>query len=895
MSTFLGQSAYYIFSKYPLSKLQDLQIVLPSRRAVLYFKNELAAMSAIPFIAPKIVSIDDFVQELSGLQALENIELYFEIFEIWQKYDNDQTLERFLTWVPTLLADFNLIDSALLEKPQLLFKYMSEAEALSRWDLNDHEFSAGSLSYFTFFDKMGLVYEELKTKLLSSKKSYSGFAYRTASEKVNSLLDKSETYYYFVGLNALSIAEEQIIETLVKANIAECLWDTDSFYMDAKNKAGKKLRGYKSTKRFGKEWLFQENELLTGKKEMVVFEAGSKVEQSKIALELISNSNSKSQVLVVLDQSDFMPLMVQLPALDKKFNITAGLAFSASELYAVFDVLGTILEQPNNKKRNLKMVLANPVISKLLREELEEKAFQEIVKPEWDGKVDGLLKLLLEIDSIPNYLLATRKILKEYRKFDMDGFSSVLLDKLDVKLLENRAIGIAAFKLVLTEIFKTVSLPFEKEPDATVQVMSLLETRCLDFDEVTFISFQEGNLPSGKKNNSFMPFDAAKFFNLPLYSDQDAIMAYHFFRLLQRAKKVNILYPKDTGSGVGMKEASRFLFQIENELLTKNLNISLERKQTVFEGKQIEKPEIIIQKNDRILARAKNFFENRGLSPTSINEYFRSPLGFYWKYIERISSKVNDSDEIGADVFGSIIHYVLEMIEKPYFGTKTAITKEILLLQKKNAIHDFDLLLKESQPDFDFNLGLNVVLKSVIKELLAKYYDRRITEFSAPYHIIGIENAYEVFLDIAGIKLKVTGKIDKMEQQENVIRVIDFKTGKVEKAKIQFDFQKDGDLLKVLEDGERDKFRQLLVYYFLIHKEFDKNTNFEFRFYSFRNLNDNLILKLDNVDKEEVLLRIQEMLAGLVSEIMDKNKPLSHDKEKEVFEYSDYYDLLTLQ
>jgi hypothetical protein len=918
METFLGLAARNIFENHTLNQLQHLQIILPSRRAALYFKAELASLSAVPFFSPEIHSIDDFIQKASGLRSIDPIDLYFEVFDIWKKLDSAQPFEKFLTWVPTLVKDFNLIDSSLLENPHLLFKYMSEAEALNRWDMtaDEHIFSANSTNYFTFFDRMAATYEELKVRLLEKGLSYTGLAYRKVAENFELLLSSNTQQYYFVGLNALSRAEERVIEGLVKAKKATCIWDSDNFYMNSKDKAGRKLRLYKSSGKYGSGWSFQGDYLLGSEKIIHVFELNSKVLQSKLAVDLAANSASHSHVMIVLDESDFSSLFVQLPSLDTKYNVSAGIAFKATSLAGLLDAYSGLLDFPDESipLNIVKGLLSLPALESLLIKELGQEKFENLVKQ--TSKMTHLyvtkkrlselfsesimLNDALNINDPTSFLTALKRVLARFMELESDEKSFAFLIEEKLGILENRLednphMSIDAFKIILRELVKNVSVPFEKQPDARLQVMSMLETRCLDFEEVTLLSFLEGNLPSGKKSNSFMPYDAAKFFDLPLYSDQDAIMAYHFFRLLQRARKINLVYQKSAGGEVGRKEVSRFLSQIREELITKNPKIEIkypEVKGFSSDEKAASLEKFQVNKTPEIMEKLKTFLEKRGLSPTSINEYFKSDVGFYWRYVEKISSKEEDSTDIGHNVFGSIIHYVLEMTDKTYFEKNALITREILMNQKQYALENFDKYVKENQPDSDFTYGLNSVLKTLAKELIGKYFDKRLREFTVPFKIVGIEKEYTSFIEIDGVKVKILGKLDKLEQHGNTLTVIDYKTGKVEAKEITFKEKDDIVLLDFLQDAEKEKFRQLCLYNFLLSNHFEDIANFEFKFYSFRSLENDLNLQVGNHTRDEVLFAVNSMLENLIKDLLDERKPFGREEENKIKEYSDFYELL---
>ena len=906
MNSFLGQAAAYIFERHDLNRLQELKIVLPSRRAALYFRNELAGLSSIPFFSPEISSVDDFVQGLSGLQRMDTIDLYFESFELWKVQDPGQSFEKFLTWAPTLMRDFDLVDSALLADPHALFRYMSAAESIKRWELDEHEFSPASYEYFTFFDKMAAVYEGLNRVLPEKGLSYTGLAYRKAAEHV-----PSDGFYYFVGLNALSRAEEKIITTLVRAKRAECIWDSDDFYMESDDKAGKKLKGYKKSGQYGTAWNFQGNLLREAAREVNVYALNSKTLQARLATDLAARSAAQSHAMVVLDENDFPALFIQVPTLDFKVNISGGAALKGSMLMPALELLLRLMEADGETLRMdlvrsipgnelLKSVLVHEAGSARvdrLEKQLARNTHLFVARKDVQLAGSDFFQALMATRGPFSFLAAVEKFLTALAGTDTEEspFAVTLLQKLEVlKPRVTEGLSTASFRILFRELIKNLSLPFEKQPDARLQVMSMLETRCLDFEEVTFLSFSEGNLPSAKKNNSFIPYDALTSFGLPSYSDQDAIMAYHFFRLLQRAHKVNILYTVDTGTGVGRKERSRFLYQLEEELGPVNDKMRFFYPEPVISSAS-EAPDIRpvrIEKTPDILHKIRVFLEQKGLSATSLNEYFNGEPGFYWRYIERIKARENDEAAIGYNVFGSIVHYVLEKTDEVYLGA--LITREVLENQKQYALNNFDEFLKQSQPGFDFEYGLNAVQKTLARELVSKYFDKRLREFTEPFYVEGLEKKYETTVEVDGIRVKLQGTLDKIERHGDTLVVIDYKTGDVDAAKIRYaPGKKEISLDEYLRLQDRDKFRQLLLYKFLISEVYGKNTKYEFKFYSFRRLDSNLILEVENHTSEEILAAVQHLIITVVRDLLDEKKPFSPDPEKKVMAYSDFADILS--
>lgn len=840
------------------------------------------------------------------MQRIDTIDLYFESFELWKVQDPGQSFEKFLTWAPTLIRDFDLIDSALLADPHALFRYMSAAESIKRWELDEHEFSPVSYEYFTFFDKMAAVYEGLNRILPEKGLSYTGLAYRKAAANI-----PQSGFYYFVGLNALSRAEEKIITTLVKAKRAECIWDSDNFYMNSGDKAGKKLRAYKKSGQYGNSWNFQGSLLQEAARDVHVYALSSKTLQARLATDLAARSSAQSHALVVLDENDFPALFIQVPALDFKVNISGGAALKGSMLMPALDLLLRLMEVEGEALRLdlVRALLGNEILKSVLMHEagaaqvtrLEKQLVRNthlfVARKDLHLPGSGLFQAVLGIRDPFSFLAGAEKFLEALAGSESEEspFAVTLLQKLEV-LKPRVTVGLstASFRILFRELVKNLSLPFEKQPDARLQVMSMLETRCLDFEEVTFLSFLEGNLPSAKKNNSFIPFDALTSFGLPSYSDQDAIMAYHFFRLLQRARKVNILYTMDSGTGVGRKERSRFLYQLEEELRPVNEKMRFFYPEVAVSSASLP-PDITpvqIRKTPDILHKIRVFLEEKGLSATALNEYFNGEPGFYWRYIEKIRHKENDEAAIGYNVFGSIIHYVLEKTDEPYVGA--LITREILENQKQYALNHFDTLLKEGQPGFDFEYGLNAVLKTLARELVGKYFDKRLREFTEPFYIEGLEKKYETTVNVDGVRVKLQGTLDKIERHGDRLVVIDYKTGDVEAAKIRYaPGKKDISLGEYLRLQDRDKFRQLLLYKFLISEIYGKNAKYEFKFYSFRRLDSNLILEVENHTSEEVLAAVHDLIRTVVRDLLDVNKPFSPDPEKKVMEYSDFADLLS--
>lgn len=925
MQSFLELAAKSIFESHNKNDLQNLQVILPSRRAVFFFKKALSELSESPFFAPKIESIDDFILRTADFTTLDNVDLYFEIYGILSKIDPSQSFEKFMSWVPTLLKDFENINFSLVENPHLLFKYMSEADALSRWELdNDYVFTPNAQSYFSFFDRISEVYEKLNEKLLKDKKCYRGMVYRKVAENPDWLLSNEIKKYYFVGLNALSKSEEKIIETLEKANMSECIWDTDDFYMNSQNKAGKKLRGYKKSGKFGK-WNFQNSHLKNSEKKVRIFELNNDSLQSKLIYNLAQEARNQRHVIVVLDENQFLPLLLNIPALQLPFNISIGLPISSSHFS---EVLRLLIGCYQNHEHNDDLKIHNSVLSKISDNQIfKSLIINEISLDKFEllqTKIRASKKLFYDYNWFINQGLSCDLLQNFFRKgsaldcieslefilgkfFDIQGsdfsdleyvFANVLKNKLNLikeKLRLGIALNLKSFSALIEDLLKNERVPFEGDSDTPLQIMSMLETRCLDFECVTILSFNEGNLPSTKKTNSFFPFDACKIFGLPLYSDQDAIMAYHFFRLMQRAQTLNFLYLNGASEALGNKEKSRFIRQVEEELCIYNPKIKVSYPSINFKHSENNKSgsDIIVKKES--LSQITDFLVNKGLSASSINDYLSCSLRFYWKYILKIKNEDELKSQIGTDVFGTIVHKVLENLDKPYLDSKNPIDKEVLQNQKDEVENQLSLI-KNEHKSFDFDSGMNLILISVVKKIIEKYFYKRESEFGGNFKILGIEKELTSIQAISNVELKLKGVIDKIELHPFGLRIIDYKTGKVELKDLHLD--KDNDLAETLMNPEKSKLRQLIIYYFLI---FSNKTGMEQDFglkiiledlqlviYSFRNLGADISFDKSMFTHNEIIEAVNLLLTKIVSELLSTETCFVQTQDKNQCKYCDF-------
>ncbi len=879
--SFFKRVAATIFQNHLTASFLNLCLIVPSRRAAVFLKKALAENTETAFFSPKIISIDDFIVENSGLQVIDNVSLTFLLFEIYQKIDPETEFDKFIAWAPTVLKDYDIIDQYLVEDTGLLFKYMSEAEAIKRWspDLAETPIISESVSsYFDFYSNIGLAYEQLRHELLLNNKAYKGMAYRLMAQKISDFEKETKfNKFYFIGLNALSKSEKTIIQYLVSQQKASCIWDEDIFFRQPISQAGKILNSYRQSGKYG-SWSEPEDILLSSQKNIQAISCSFSSIQFKLINESLKQKPATKTVIVVPDEAHVRRLLFSLDEKHGEFNISMGLALSNS---SYFNFYLTFIEnyekafQVNKQNRLIESqfvinLLKNPLFRRLsglntlqftaienklnhqnvsqftietLKDVLRDNHIAKLFEIEAKNGNELIIKLLDWHLKIGQYATEYLDILEQ----TYFGGLTAFLQKLTNALHSLKELSFKGLLYVIKELAKVEKIDFSGSPDAAIQVMSMLETRCLDFDNVIFLSFNEGVYPSDTRLNSLIPHDAARIFELPVYADQESITAYHFFRLLMRAKNADLFYVESNATVGGKSEKSRYLMQIKDVLNNQNRNINFLEKRASLEKEvinQIEKVPINSEYSLKIIH--KKLFET-GISVSFIDKYLHCKFKFYLSEILNI--KENNQPQFGLknNEYGQWIHKILEIFTNEYFG----INQPINIQKMKNAIGFREKYAqkaaKELFGELDLTNGENHIFYKMALENIKKYFEVRIAHFQNNYEVIGNELKLEanVLFDEKNIKLK--GFIDNVEYCNGHFTLIDFKTGKVKPEDLKIN-----EINESLRDFRNDKMRQLILYRFLFAENTDekspKSKYSKAKIYSFRNLKADL--NLEEVDYE---------------------------------------------
>lgn len=977
--TFLEQTARHIFDRHPLDQLNRVGVVLPSRRSVFFFKQELIRLADRPFLSPDVWAIEDFVFDMAGLQPVDPVGLLFEFYDVYREIDPGIQFDRFSGWAPTLLSDFDRVDQ-YLAPARAVFEWVSEAKALERWKLESVQPGSAVERYFRLFGNIYPAYETLRKRLSDKGLAYRGMAYRALAEQVQNLLllPQKHDFYYFAGFNALSESEKKIMTYLIGKNRAEALWDTDAYYMDHHKgmEAGHLLREYKYDEqlRFGspKAWTWQGDSLLRGKKDIKIIGVPNASMQPKVAGEIYRAWSQESGVrsqeeaqsydvlkptaIVLGDENLLMPTLFSLDAGVKDFNVTMGVSLRNSMLFTLIDAWfdaqrnlveirtksGEVKRIPKFSHRHVMRLLNHPFIRRyeasLQQAELEKSSpirnalriitlegrvfldsdelielgggheLFDILFARWNDRPGAALRQCYRLIDLLRgvYLHKDDALETEYLYLFF-----TLLKRLESLLGERRQemVGMRAFRNLLYDLIRQTSIPFSGEPVSALQIMGMLETRALDFERVIVMSVNEGNLPSGKRVNSLIPYDACMEFGLPTHSQQDAVTSYHFFRLLQRAKEIVLIHTQPTGEGQ-RAEKSRFLLQIEHELARANPNIHLTYPVVEFRSAaRTEKTELDsrIWKTSAMREFLLRDLSQRGLYPSHLNQYVKCSMRFYFSRVARLREETDQVEgQLGSDQFGDWIHRTLEAIDRHLITRSPQVLRDDLARIRNEVPQWLETTFGETFPFMPFGEGTAHVQYLIARKVLTEFFTYQIEHETFPLTIVGLEQnlSADVLLPVHGeiVSVKIAGRLDRLDlTPDGTLRVIDYKTGNVLERELKL--RADSLDEELLTDVNYEKLRQLWLYKFLITNELNKN-NWSFNeqsfssqkpivagIYSFRNLKEGLLGQQTpfafktGETPGEFLAASEVQLGRFVTELLDPSQPFTRTDDRKVCDY----------
>lgn len=827
MKAFLEYVAEDLLGKYN-GDLADIAVVFPNKRAALFLNKALASQSDRPIWSPAYITISDFFRQHSELQVADPIKAVCELYKSFISITGkEETLDRFYGWGQLLLADFDDIDKNNADAERVFanirdlheyddISYLTEEQRdiLKRFFGNFHdEESKLQRRFLDFWSHLYDIYVDFRKRLRNQGLAYEGMLYNEVIKKP--VIDFRYNRYVFVGFNVLQEVEKSLFTRMKHEGKAVFYWDFDNYYLNT-NEAGVYIRKYLDA--FPNELSNSNTDIydnLARQKELTFISAPTENIQARYITEWLRKdsriADGNKTAIVLCNEGLLQTVIHCIPDEVKEVNVTTGyplqqtpVASLVTQMFTLF-YSGYASKQDAYRLHYINIILRHPYskyISKnaagLLRELNDNKVFY--AKCEILCRDAGLSQLFGDIahDSdnnlqITNWIKAVVKLIatngaKDKNQLFQESLFRMytLLNRLsDLISTGDLDIDKTTLQRFVNQLVNSTSIPFHGEPAVGVQIMGVLETRNLDFNHVLILSCNEGNMPKGVDDSSFIPHAVRKAYGLTTIDNKVAIYSYYFHSLIQRAKDVTILYNNST-EGAKTGEMSRFMLQLMVELGQPIRRKTLQAGQT-----PVSYDTAAIKKNDVIMERLRGM---NTFSPTAINKYIRCQMMFYYNYVAGIKEQDdNDEDNIDNRIFGNIFHRAAQLMYEKLLP-KYIMSHDIIdkLKRNKNAITE---VVEQAISEELFNMpegtvrhpelnGLQLINREVIIRYLGRLLDidRRMVPFGVLAHETKVYKNYLVKTSEEKLSIRVGGRIDRLDEvgigtASQHLRVVDYKTG----------------------------------------------------------------------------------------------------------------------
>lgn len=841
MTPFLYNVAQAYYKQYG-QEVSNFTFVFPNRRAGLFFQKYLSEIARKPIFSPQILTIADLFSRLSGLNTADRIEQLFMLYNIYKRLSGSlETFDEFLFWGEMLLNDFDDVDKYLVDAEQLFSNIQDLKEIDAGFSyLTDDQIKAIRRFWASFipigesdrkkeFLEMWQVllglYTSLRNELREKGLAYEGMIFREVAEQAKAKADLEIPFEHivFVGLNGHSKSEEELLKYLQNRGVADFYWDySSSLVKDSENKASFFIDTNRT--QFPSRLSLEPEVLEMEKPILEVIGIPSVVGQAKYVHTILKKLIDEEKItapdkalktaLVLPDENLLLPTLYSIPKEIDKINVTMGYGLVNSSIAGLTDHIFELQRNiravngaPGYYYRFVLSILNHRYITRVVGDEAVRLhtdiiKYNKILVSVEELSIHPLLSLIFrplehwsdiapylrEILSLLERSLSLSRIEKtdddmSTRSVDMECEFIIeyykTINKMEDALKNVEAeMSVDTYFKLLKKLIVGITVPFSGEPLSGLQVMGVLETRALDFDNLIMLSMNEGIFPMKKGANSFIPYNLRKGFGLPTYEHQDSIFAYHFYRLINRAKRIYLLYDTRT-EGLQGGEVSRYFYQLKH--LYANM-FDIRERLAVYEVSSNESVSISIPKTPQIIGKLSTFLTGeRSLSASAINMYLDCPLQFYFSVVERMQDVDEIAETIEANTFGSIFHSAMEWLYEPFQGK--LVTADLLHKTAK----DDNLLTEKIERSFAENYfkankikkltGQNFLTGEVLKRYIKKVLttDAKLTPFIYLQSEKRIEAKYPL---PSGRTVSLKGFIDRVDEVNGRTRIIDYKTGK---------------------------------------------------------------------------------------------------------------------
>lgn len=869
MQKFLESVAADLWERYG-ERVGELKVILPNTRTRIFFVDALTKIAHKPLWSPEFLSIDSLMCRLSGLERIDPIAAVTELYDIYSSFHKEESFDTFYRWGEILLADYDAVDKYLIDAQMLfcniadlkdidasLLSYMTreQVQMVHRfWREFDaeHKSSKHKERFLSVWRTLLPVYNTFRERLAKEGVGYTGMIYRKAAEKLRSgEAALPAGGYVVVGFNALSAAEKQLFDHLKNAHKADFYWDCDDYYLlDQRQEAGLFVR--ENLSRYPAPVTFAPQSNFASPKSINVISTPSDSLQCKYVGEWVEEivarekSIDKDTAIVLTDEGLLSPLLYSLPDCIGKVNITMGYPLRTTLPYSFVERLLQLQLRARTSRAgalsfyhsDIEGILSHPFVvaserevSTSLRGEITERGRIYVTAEQLVGK-SPLLDMIFTFhegwETLKEYLLGVigkiSTIEIPYQSADRKalgrecfGLISEAVVKTDNSLRRRGVeMKLSTYTALLRRVLQGIRIPYSGEPLSGVQVMGILETRNLDFKNVIILSMNDDNFPSGRiSDTSFIPYNLRYAYGMPTPRHNEGVYAYYFYRLLQRAENIDLVYcsvatDKSTG------EPSRYIYQLDYEsphtlLRTqKSLNVSL-----------AEEKSIVVEKRGDTLRRLNEFIANaegdskRRLSPSTFNNYMECPLKFYFKAIAGIRAEEEIEEGVDNALFGTIFHKAMQLLYTPMENGAVA-PREYLAKVTSKQIHQavVDAISEEyyrgeQVPESDYGGNVVVVRDTVEKYILSCVVPFDLAPERGDYRVYALEKEMQSKFEFTeGSSVRFYGYSDRIDKMpDGSLRIIDYKTGSLHK-----DFAGLATLLSHLPEGRNGAVLQTLIY-----------------------------------------------------------------------------------
>lgn len=929
MTSFLQELAQTLLNRNS-GDLSNLVVMFPSLRARAFFNDALSSITDKAIWQPHWSTIDEVMERGSGLKRAERIRLISELYKIYVKYHKNETFDKFYFWGDMLISDFDMIDKYLVDAKQLLrniedikeieadVSYLSEKQEriLRFWSSigPSMPLSKQKQIFLEVWRSLPAIYTEFRERLISLGIGYPGLIYRTTAERILNkeeieLLDKQ---YIIAGFNALSKSEEVLFNHIAsRGKGAEFYWDYDNYYVknDA-HEAGHFLRNNLVKHPSSNDDITHTN-FESGNKYFRSTACASNVLQVKHLKEILSSipkeELDKHTAIVLTDENLLIPLLHSIPEDIESINVTMGYPLKTTLAYTFVEALISLQTHSRIKEDktlfyhvDVTNILSHPYIVDICGE--KSAKFSSDITQNHIVSVDGsMFENEVELHNIfkckldnwsdlSNYIVDILSHISEtisHQDIVQGEYIRIILGEikrttLSIKSCDITPLPIDIFTSLLRRHLQTLTIPFEGEPIKGLQVMGILETRNIDFKNVILLSMTDANFPGNRTDQpSFIPYGLRFAYDMPTPEEHEAMYAYYFYRLIQRAERVEMLYcskadEKSTG------ECSRYIYQLEYESPHKMYKRAVGVDLGISEARPI-----VIEKSKAIIAKLEKYLtkdSDEALSPTALFRYIECPLKFYFSSIASIKSPDELDDTIDSLTFGNILHDSIEALYTDLVNKKNPhkkieelqnITKVERVVNEK-IIHYLNLPVDSNQQDFtgDSILVRDIIVKYIMQGIFK--YDLSKENFT----IVGLEQDIDCQYPISGNRLvSFAGRIDRIDKlgDGSKYQIIDYKSNV--RSKLEYN------TIEKLFNGEPDdrisNIFQTLLYSMMLGLKHNKEAVPSLYYASKMIIDGYSPFIIDSSTKEpissykDVSEAFETQLNTILEELFDYNKPFT--------------------